>query len=212
MATRIYLIRHGQSLGNKTKAFLGHTDLDLSNLGYQQAKKTAQYLTNYNIDAVYSSDLIRAYNTCNEYLRLTGKTAIKDKRLREIFAGKWEQQTFEYLSENFKSYQVWLNDLGNARPDGGESVAELEERVVAYMKELVLTNPEKSFAVFTHATVIRAFVNYAYGNNLNDIKNLNWASNSSVSIVEYENENFTVKDYSIDHFLNDLATALPKNV
>ena len=47
---KIILVRHGQSIGNQTRVFLGHTDLDLSELGYKQANATAEYLKNEKID------------------------------------------------------------------------------------------------------------------------------------------------------------------
>ena len=40
--TKIIFIRHGESLGNAKRMMLGHTDLDLSLLGYIQAKTTAE--------------------------------------------------------------------------------------------------------------------------------------------------------------------------
>ena len=60
MKTKIYIIRHGHSLGNLTRTFLGHVDLDLSDLGYKQADCTADALKNEKIDIIYSSDLSRA--------------------------------------------------------------------------------------------------------------------------------------------------------
>ena len=38
MSTEIYIIRHGESLGNKDKIFLGQLDRDLTSLGYEQAR------------------------------------------------------------------------------------------------------------------------------------------------------------------------------
>ena len=63
MSTELYLIRHGQSLGNFERRFLGHTDLDLTPLGYKQAQCAAAFFKDIKIDAVYSSDLLRAFNT-----------------------------------------------------------------------------------------------------------------------------------------------------
>ena len=56
--TVFFLVRHGQSIGNAKREFLGHTDKDLSELGYLQAQKTADLLANERIDVIYSSDLI----------------------------------------------------------------------------------------------------------------------------------------------------------
>ena len=63
LETKIILIRHGQSLGNAQKIYLGHTDLDLSDVGREQAHAAAEYFKDEEISAIYSSDLLRAYNT-----------------------------------------------------------------------------------------------------------------------------------------------------
>lgn len=213
MSCTVYFIRHGQSLGNKAQTFLGHTDLDLSELGYRQAECTAKFLNNFDIDAVYSSDLFRAYNTCREYLKLTGKTAVKDKSLREIFAGDWEGRTFDDLQTKFKdTYNVWLTDIGNACPDNGESVKDLCDRVVKYITKIAESNDGKSVAVFTHATVIRAFFNTAYGNALDEMKDTPWSTNASVSVAKYDNGKFSVIDYSIDSHLSEFKSSFPANV
>lgn len=68
--TILLLVRHGESLGNARREFLGHTNKDLSELGYKQAEKTAEYLSKVKIDAVYSSDLIRAHNTALPHAKL----------------------------------------------------------------------------------------------------------------------------------------------
>ena len=49
--TRMILVRHGESEGNKVHAFLGHSDANLSEKGHLQAEKTAEYLKNEKIDA-----------------------------------------------------------------------------------------------------------------------------------------------------------------
>ncbi len=213
MSCTLYFIRHGQSVGNLTHTFLGHTDLDLTELGFRQAECTAKYLNNIDIDAVYSSDLLRAYHTCCEYLKLSGKTAVKTEQLREIYAGDWENSTFDHIIDRYHdTYNVWLNDIGNAHPDNGESVKELTERVVKCINEIAERNDGKALAIFTHATVIRAFFNFAYGKALEDMKDLKWSTNASVSVARFENGSFEVLDYSIDDFLTDLRSGLPANV
>ena len=99
MSCKFYLVRHGQSLGNLTNTFLGHTDLDLSDLGYSQAKSVCQYLSDRQIDVIYSSDLLRAYNTAKPLSRLLNKEINKSYNLREIYAGEWEGKTFDCLTQ-----------------------------------------------------------------------------------------------------------------
>ena len=51
--TTIYIIRHGESVGNLNRICLGHTDLDLTDLGVEQAKKTADALSDLDFSAIY---------------------------------------------------------------------------------------------------------------------------------------------------------------
>ena len=62
--TTLLLIRHGQSQANLTRCFAGHLDAPLTQLGQQQAACTAEFVANaYSVDAVYGSDLLRAFDT-----------------------------------------------------------------------------------------------------------------------------------------------------
>ena len=62
--TTFILVRHGESMANKTKSYAGHIDIPLSEEGFLQAEAVSRYIEeNFKVDAVYSSDLSRAYNT-----------------------------------------------------------------------------------------------------------------------------------------------------
>ena len=114
--TRILLVRHGESGANKDKFFAGHLDIDLSELGYKQAKCTADYIAKtYKVDMVYSSDLLRAYHTAETIAKMTGNSLKKKESLREINAGEWQGLVFDELQKKYAdSYGVWLTDIGRA--------------------------------------------------------------------------------------------------
>ena len=62
--TKLLLIRHGFSSGNKEKRFSGQMDLPLSEEGLRQAHLACEYiLNNYQVGALYASDLVRAVDT-----------------------------------------------------------------------------------------------------------------------------------------------------
>ena len=94
--TRLIVVRHAQSIANKMKVFIGHKDLDLTDFGHEQAKLLGEYLVKkeYPIDVIYSSDLLRPYHTIEPYAKAVGKEIIKDRELREIYAGEWEGKNF----------------------------------------------------------------------------------------------------------------------
>ncbi len=212
--TSLILVRHGQSAGNLRRAFLGHTDLDLSELGYKQAEAVGAALGREHIDVIYSSDLKRAYNTSLPTARAHGIEVIKRAELREIDAGKWENRLFTELIEEYPdSYaDKWLNDIGLAHPDGGESVEELRVRVCREIERIAQENQGKTVAIFTHATPIRAFCATLHGLIGSRMHELVWVSNASITRVEYENGKFTVTDYGNEEHLGSLITRLPKTV
>ena len=214
MKTTLILVRHGQSDGNLRRAFLGHTDLDLSELGYSQAEAVGAALSREKIDVIYSSDLQRAYHTSLPTARAHGLSVIKTRELREVNAGDWENCLFTSLIEKYpESYgNTWLNNLGMAHPDGGESVEALRVRVCAEIERIARENEGKTVAIFTHATPIRAFCATLHSLIGERMHELTWVSNASITRVEYENEKFTVTEYGSEEHLGELITRLPKTV
>lgn len=212
--TEFIFVRHAQSLGNMTGTFLGQTDLDLSPTGYRQAERTAEHIAkNYKVDRIFSSDLLRAYNTARALSRITDVPIETDVRLREIYAGDWEKKTFSEIAEQYpKEYGVWLSDIGAARASGGESVAELQKRALECLERIAAENDEKTVVISTHATVIRALECVWHGAGLDKMKDVAWVANSSVSVVEYSGGAWSARIIGDDSFVGELASKLPKNV
>jgi len=121
---KIYLIRHGQSLGNLNRLYLGHTNLDLSEEGYRQAEITADFLKDVDFDLIYSSDLLRAHNTAVPHAKMRNLDIIDSIELREIYLGDWENKEIEYLIENhYNDFVIgWKDNFGTFTVPGGESV------------------------------------------------------------------------------------------
>lgn len=203
--THIYLIRHGQSEGNLHDLFLGHTDMDLTELGKKQAEKVTSYFKDVEVDAIFSSDLLRAYHTACPLAKLKNLPIIKCPNMREIFAGEWEGKVFNDIRKNSPMGDIWWNDTGNARPDGGESVAELQQRILAEVSRLARENEGKTICIFTHFTPIYALKTAWAGVPCSEMKNMPKPSNASVTHVVYENGEFTeLLEYANNAYLGDL--------
>ncbi len=212
--TRFLIIRHGQSTANVEEVFAGHFDSPPSELGLLQAQKTAEYVTeNYKIDKVHTSDLKRAFAVGRAVADILGTEPTCDEDLREINAGLWEGMRFEDLYKQFDMFRdTWLHDIGNAVCDDGESVAHLQERFVSALKRIAEENDGKTVVIATHATPIRALRCHCAGKTLDEMKNIPWVSNASVSEFEYENGKFTEIMAGYDEHLGDLVTRLPVKV
>ena len=211
--TKIYLVRHGQSEANLMDVFLGQENMDLTALGHEQAERTADYLKNIHIDRIYASDLTHAYHTAEHTAKKKDLPIIKNVGIRELDAGKWEKLPFPELPKRFPDdWKLWTENIGRSRCTGGESVAEVQERVAHEIELLARENDGKTICLFSHATPIRTFVCKIEGRTLDEIKDRPWPSNASVTEVDYENGVFKLIKYSEDSFMGGISTALPDTV
>ena len=147
--TTLLLIRHGESRANRDGFFAGQTDVPLEERGLLQAQVTASFLVrSYTVDAVYASDLRRAYDTGKAVAQLLGKPVILEPMLREICAGQWQGMPFDRLVAQYpKEYLVWRTDIGKCQCPDGESVAQLGVRVLEALTRIARENPGKTVVV-----------------------------------------------------------------
>lgn len=213
MNTTLIFVRHGESEANGNGFFAGQMDIPLSQRGSQQAELTARYIReNFNVDAVYSSDLQRAYCTAQPIAEACDRSLIKNEQLREIFAGQWQGLCFDELQTRYsESYGVWLRDIGNAHPAGGESVEELSERIWTVVKDIAEREQNKTVIIVTHATPIRTLICRLKGFDLDQMRQIPWVSNASLSVVRYDGE-WTLEQEGFDLHLAELKTKFPANV
>ena len=212
--TRIYFVRHGQSESNLITQFAGSLNMPLTEKGHRQACVTAEFLRDVPFSVVYASDLKRAYNTGCTVAELHGIPIQGDARLREIFAGEWEGETYADLEQKFpESYGVWRHQIGLAQCPGGESVAQLQQRVRACVEEIVRNHPGETVCVATHATPIRVMECVWTNTPLEQMHTIPWVSNASVTVAEYDDEGVGhLLERDLHNHLGTLHTVLAKNV
>ena len=180
-------VRHGQSTANVEQKFTGHLNALLTPLGEKQAQNVAEFLERYPIERIYASDLTRAMQTAAPTAAKFSLPVLSDPLLREIHAGKWEGKSYQQLREEYgPSYALWTGDVGNAHPEGGESVRELAERIYRETDRIATENDGKTVALFTHAMPIRTLRARWFGVPVERLSSVEHVRNASVSVVEYE--------------------------
>ena len=207
-STKIIIVRHGESIGNATRVMLGHTDLDLTELGYKQADCTAKHLLGKKIDAIYSSDLKRAHNTALAYAKLSGVPVTLDKGLREVNVGVWEGTCVDEVEEKWGDmYTVgWCQGFGTFKFPDGEDVMESGARFYDTVKKIAKKHPGETVLIATHAGVLRAFWAIISGIDREKIVDLlPFATNASCSYVLYDNEKMIPEKYSEDEHLREVG-------
>lgn len=132
------IVRHGATDSNKQGIAHGSTDTPLNDLGIKQAKAVGQALKDMTFHQAYSSDLQRAYKTCqiileeNQKSSISAANIIQDKLLQERDMGDFEgmklEEVVKFMDENYQF-----------KPDSGfngESTNEVYNRVVEFLKDL----------------------------------------------------------------------------
>jgi len=212
--TTLLLIRHGQSEANLQGRFAGQYDSPLTDLGHKQAAAAAEFIAeNYTPDAVYCSDLQRARQTGEHTASRLGLEVIPDAGLREIYAGAWGGIPFERMNADFptEAYR-WRHDIGNSGCPGGETVAALAQRVWDTVRRIAEENDGKTVVISTHATPIRTLLWKITGKSLDEMQNIPWVANASVTELQYRDGALYPVKISQDDHLTDLKTALPPTV
>ena len=150
----IYLIRHGRQ--NST---LCNVDVPLSKEGREQADLLGKRLESYHIDAVYSSQLIRARETADIINSHLNKKRVIDERWQEANFGGMTGLTNEQLKEKYGDFlekrALMVEDI--PYPDGGENCQMIFERSFKALQDLV-KEPYENVCVVTHGGVLRAMV------------------------------------------------------
>ena len=122
-ATRIIAIRHGETDWNLAARLQGHTDIALNATGLQQARQMAAALADTALSHIYSSDLLRAWETAQALASANGAALTRDARLRERSFGEYEGQRFiDIEAQDPDSALRWRKREPAFTPPGGESL------------------------------------------------------------------------------------------
>jgi probable phosphomutase (TIGR03848 family) len=165
--TQLLLIRHGLTdwVGHRLPGWT--PGVHLSEEGHRQAKALAQRLASLPIEAIYASPLERTVETAEAIAALHGLSVQLRENLGEVRIGEWTGRTIESLVKEEK--EEWLTiqfyPSGASFP-GGETMHEMQSRVVAELDAIRKAHPGATVAVVSHADVIKAAVAHYIGLHL----------------------------------------------
>ena len=156
----VWLIRHGETEWNAKKRFQGHLDVPLSPVGIGQAFRLAQRLarSRQTFDGLHASDLRRARETAEPLAAVLGLPLQTTPLLREINVGALAGLTREEMEARYPGLSQSLQkDPWHTPRPGGESMAQLAERLQSFLESL----PPGRHLVITHGGIIRAALKLA---------------------------------------------------
>jgi ribonuclease H / adenosylcobalamin/alpha-ribazole phosphatase len=161
-ATRLLLLRHGQTELSVQRRYSGRGNPELTELGWQQAKAAAGYLAQRGgIAAVVSSPLQRCYDTATTAAKALGLDLTVDDDLIETDFGAWEGLTFAEAAEHDPElHRRWLRDT-STEPPGGESFDSVSQRVLRARDRVVAEYEGATVLVVSHVTPIKMLLRVA---------------------------------------------------
>lgn len=147
----VYVIRHGATVWNKSGKLQGQLDVPLSDEGRAQAAKVADALAAVPFEAAWTSDLSRCVETAEIILAGRALPLTQARGLREEDYGEWAGKTYAEIARRWPDQcHQRERDRVDARPEGGETLGELEQRVMPAMAKIAETCRRGNVLVVTH--------------------------------------------------------------
>jgi len=185
--TKLFLIRHGQSAGNAEGRFGGHSATPLSDLGCEQARLAAVALAKENINAIYSSDLLRAVQTAEPLARMLGIEIVTSTALRERNVGVLEGLTFdESKAAHPDDYYALVNRNIHHVITDGESYRHLLNRITAELRDILRQHRGERIAIFTHTGALCFMTLHLLGAIHRNTKQTPWIITSNCGINRFD--------------------------
>ncbi|XP_056170128.1 phosphoglycerate mutase-like protein 4 isoform X1 [Syzygium oleosum] len=177
----IVVVRHGETEWNADGRIQGTLDVELNEIGRQQATAVGERLSREGkISAIYSSDLKRALETANLIATACGGLeVIKDPGLIERNLGELQglqpHVAVNVCPEAYKALRSQKTD--QEIPGGGESIDQVYQRCTACLRNISMKHKGERVVAVTHGSVLRRLYTRACPNKRPDVKFLNTSVN-----------------------------------
>ena len=192
--TKVYLIRHAEAEGNIFRRAHGQYNGLIIGRGHKQIKRLSERFADIDIDAVYSSDLTRTCVTAAAIYKPKNLPLNKDKRLREVNMGEWEDISWGDLEHgdpqmmsNFES------DPYKWKVHGSEDCQQVTSRMIECISEIAVKHDGQSIALFSHGFAIRSFMQGILNIDAGDITKIPLFDNTAVTLLNYRSGIFTIE-------------------
>jgi 2,3-bisphosphoglycerate-dependent phosphoglycerate mutase len=158
----LFLFRHGETDWNREGRLQGHVDMPLNATGLAQAHALAKSLRPHRLDAVLSSDLLRARTTAQIVAEALLAPLFIETGLREVNVGAAEGLLWAEAKTRFGEglTERWYSDGDVAFP-GGETGIATRTRGLAALRRFTAGHPYRRIGVSTHGAMVRQLMKHA---------------------------------------------------
>ena len=196
MQTRIYLVRHTETIGNIEKRLTGRQDYEITQNGLEMVKKLTNYLKNESIDVIYCSTSNRTFETIKEIAEIKKLEVQRKEELCEMYFGiydGWKWEDVNKINPLIHEKHMKINEIMCIPKQ--ETTNQVKERMYKEIKNIAKDNLGKTILICSHGVAIEAFLRKITKEQFKYKKEEYSQHNCSVNIVEYDSkiEKFSVK-------------------
>ena len=211
--TRLVVLRHGETAWNVDTRIQGQLDIGLNATGLRQADQLGRALAGESFDAIYASDLARAWATAEGVARRQDppRRPLPEPRLRERAFGRFEGLTFHDIESTLPDQaHQWRTRVPGFAPEGGESLLVFRDRVLDTLDALAARHPGEQIVLVAHGGVMDVLYRAATGQELQAPRT--WKTgNAAINRLLWTPEGVTLVGWADDAHLDtgtrDDATA-----
>lgn len=193
---QLYIVRHGQTDWNKVRKLQGLTDIQLNENGRQVAIDLGNKLEQEGVtfDEIFSSPLIRAYETACLIRGRQNVPITRDERIREISFGVSEGMDYEtWMSEDNPQRAFFTEPHKYIPPQDGETIEEVQARGREFIQEIIepLYGQAKRVMIVAHGAMNKGLMCYLENNDVEHFWGDGLQNNCEASIFEYDGQVWT---------------------
>lgn len=163
--TRVVAVRHGETDWNRDGRMQGWAPTPLNETGREQAVAVGEWLAReYDVDRLFSSDLLRCEQTTEGVLESIGDPPVAyEPHWRERHLGVYQGLTYGDVQERFPDFGLGESayEASFAVPESGESLRDLADRVTMRFQQVVDDHPGETVLVVTHGGPLHVLLGYA---------------------------------------------------
>lgn len=154
----LILARHGETVWNVGKIYRGRADVNLDEVGIKQAKLLGKYLSNWELEAIYSSPLRRALDTANIIARYQEIDVHIAEGLIDFDYGKWQSLPEQEVKRLYPAlHNEWHNNPHKVKMPGGESLEDVRKRAIKVVND-VISKCQGSVVLVSHRVVNKVLI------------------------------------------------------
>ncbi|MFN0039616.1 MAG: histidine phosphatase family protein [Burkholderiales bacterium] len=204
--TEVILVRHGETGWNAEGRIQGHLDISLNNTGLAQAEAVGCRFSKDTFDAIFSSDLDRAYRTAVPVAPQQPHAISRTPRLRERHLGVLQGlTTAEAERDQPHACRIWREREVDTALPGGESLAQFHSRVIDFVTDVCRERPDGRLLLVTHGGVLDAVYRHAVGMPLGAAREFP-ILNASVNVIRVAPGGWSIESWGDVSHLPDALT------